>query len=681
MKKFYLMLLCMAFGYGLQAQTTVFSDGFENGTTAWTLTNYWGLSTAHSHSTSHALTESPVGNYTDNQTSYATMTNGVNLSTALSATLSFWAIYNIEGGFDYMYLQVSANGGTTWNTIDSFDDTSSVWTQYSYSLGGYVGNSNVKVRFKFVSDGAVNFDGMYIDDFLITSSNVDNAPPLILHSPRPYHEGRLYNDSIIASIIDISGVATAEVIYTVDGGSPDTISASSVSNNIYYFLIPTQQAGASVNYYIYAKDSTSSGNAISTATYNYIAGSHIFYDNGVVDFVDSIGVGSGAAMKMTLAGPTTIAAVLLRNYTDPNRPNDSILVHIWSNNMGLPGTDLMTPVKVFPAATLQNTSAMTIVDLRAYSSSLSNLSGDVFIGYTVPSGGAWATITQPSSVMRSFKLSTTGWALASGTSGNSDFHFRVITSGAPPPPLAGFNYDASTDPLVQFVNTSSNATQYRWNFNDGSAFDTAFSPSHTFPNNGLFLTCLRVQKNALVDSICHLITISSYQAPVSNFSFDTLGDPSVQFTDLSTNNPSDWYWDFDDNASNSTSQNPTHTFPAVGGTYNVCLTASSINGNGNTFCQDVILTVGTGLDENGQAQNIKIFPNPVRNEALIQIFEKNTGGLRLELFDMTGKKLDINYSVQAQGVVLKRGSLSTGQYIVRLLNEKEIIYTGSLIIR
>ena len=682
MKKFYFFAALLFASVALMAQTTVFSDNFESGTSSWTLTNYWGTSTAHYHSSSHALTESPVGNYTDSQTSYATMSSGVNLSSALSATLSFWAIYNIEGGFDYMYLQVSANGGSSWNTIDSFDDTSSVWTQYTYSLGGYVGNSSVKVRFKFVSDGAVNFDGMYIDDFLITSSSTDNSPPLILHTPRPYYEGRLAADSINANIIDISGVAVAEVIYSVDGGTNDTITASSISGNTYNFLIPTQTPGALVDYFIYAQDSTTAGNNISTSTYSYVAGKHIFYDAGVVDFVDSITSSTGAAMRMTLGSAnTTIVGLLIRNYTDVNRPNDSILIHVWHSTLGLPGTDILTPFKVFPAATLQHTSQMTMIDLRPYASQLSNLSGDVFIGYTVPSGVAWATITQPSTVSRSYKYNGSTWAISSGTSGTSDFHFRVITSGAGIPPTPNFTFDASADPLVSFTNTSTNSLSYRWNFGDGTAFDTLTSPTHTFGHNGVFQVCLLATNAVLSDSVCKNVTISSYAAPVSDFTFDTIGDPSVSFTDASTNNPTNWYWDFDDNGATDTVQNPSHTFPAIGGTFNVCLTASSFNGNGNNNCKNVVLSVGAGFDDNGQLKNIKIYPNPVKDNAIIEILNQSTGDVVLELYDMAGKKLAIDYSINKNGILLKRGAITSGNYIFRILNGKEVVYTGTLIMR
>jgi PKD repeat protein len=62
--------------------------------------------------------------------------------------------------------------------------------------------------------------------------------------------------------------------------------------------------------------------------------------------------------------------------------------------------------------------------------------------------------------------------------------------------------------------------------------------------------------------------------------------PTVTFTDLSTGEPTSWSWNFDDGFT-STLQNPTHTF-ATNGTYDVCLTATSILGS-NTDCNTITI--------------------------------------------------------------------------------------------
>ena len=152
--------------FALQAQTIEFSDDFEAGAGNWTLQGAWGITNTQANSGTNSLTDSPAGNYAANLNISATLTTGVDLSTALDANLSFYAIYDIENGnFDYCYVEASANGGAWLNVATIFGEGNlSPWTQYTYSLGGFVGNSDVKVRFRFFSDGGYEVDGIYIDD-------------------------------------------------------------------------------------------------------------------------------------------------------------------------------------------------------------------------------------------------------------------------------------------------------------------------------------------------------------------------------------------------------------------------------------------------------------------------------------------------------------------------------------
>jgi PKD repeat protein len=67
--------------------------------------------------------------------------------------------------------------------------------------------------------------------------------------------------------------------------------------------------------------------------------------------------------------------------------------------------------------------------------------------------------------------------------------------------------------------------------------------------------------------------------PIANFTANTTNTCSgiVQFTDMSTQGPTSWSWDFGDGG-NSTLQNPSHTY-TTNGQYTVTLVAT--NGNGN----------------------------------------------------------------------------------------------------
>ncbi|MBL7791536.1 MAG: PKD domain-containing protein, partial [Saprospiraceae bacterium] len=83
---------------------------------------------------------------------------------------------------------------------------------------------------------------------------------------------------------------------------------------------------------------------------------------------------------------------------------------------------------------------------------------------------------------------------------------------------------------------------------------------------------------------CQNVTVSC-AAPVSAFGSQS-NNLTVIFNDQSANNPSSWSWNFGDGAT-STSANPQHTY-SMPGTYQVCLTASSLCGNTQS-CQNITL--------------------------------------------------------------------------------------------
>jgi PKD repeat protein len=676
MKTIITIIFLLSFSLG-NAQNVVFQDDFESGTSNWLLTNQWGLNSSSSHSSSNSLTESPSGNYTDNETSFATLQNGVDLSQALSANLSFWTKYSIEAGFDYMYLEVSPNGGTTWIQMDSYDGLQGTWVQKTYSLGGYVGNPNVKIRFKFESDGAVNEDGMYIDDLIITSDTVDNADPLILYTAPVFYQSSLSAFNANVDILDISGVQTALCFFSVDGSSYDSVSYNSQSNNTFSFTIPQQEPGAMIEFYFKAVDSSANANSAVSNNYKIIQGNYIHYDNGVVDFVDSTGTNGARAVRMTLPGPVQITSLLIRNYTDINRPNDSMLVHVWADNNGVPGVDLITPFKVYPTANLQQTSPMTVVDLRADSVSLSGLTGDVFVGFSVPSGGVWSTITQPGPAARSFVFDGTTWSAAQGTSGNSDFHFRIVTSNIIGLPTADFSIDTTASPTITFNNLSTDAITYKWNFGDFTPTDTAANPSHTYAVNGNYNVCLIAFNSVGSDTMCKPVSISNIPAPVSSFTYDDSLSPIIQFYDQSSNNPISWLWVFDHNGAQSGLQNPSYTYPASSATYNVCLTASSLNGTGNTYCEDIIILDDTGIEDVGN-EFVTISPNPFTDKSKIKIELIDLDDVLFNVYDINGKRININYNVGLDGIEIYRSELEAGNYIFELY-VKGKKYSGRII--
>ena len=82
--------------------------------------------------------------------------------------------------------------------------------------------------------------------------------------------------------------------------------------------------------------------------------------------------------------------------------------------------------------------------------------------------------------------------------------------------------------------------------------------------------------------------------PIIDFTADNLltCDGVVQFTDLSTRNPTGWLWDFGD-GNTSTQQNPSYTYSAPG-VYTVTLTASNSDGSDSYFKTNYIHYVASG---------------------------------------------------------------------------------------
>jgi len=415
-----------------QSSDTIFFDNFENGLSNWVTTGQWGLTTLQAYSPTHSLSESPNGNYGNNWNTYCTMANGFSLIHVPGAKIKFRITYKIETGFDYLYVQVSKDNFQTYVTVATFNGEPNPLPPFQEAIidiGAFSGYSNIKVRFNFYSDQGYVTDGAYIDDFLIIKDANDLSAPLIVHQPLPFMEGSLGNHVVMANIYDYSGVNTntLKLTYKVDNGPEQDVAGVSLGNNNYTFTIPAQPAGSHVSYKIFAEDLSYNANTVWSPEYEYIAGYHIIQDNGQVDYFMRLSAGQGAAVKINLSSQDLVA-MLIRNYVDINNPNDSMLVHVWNDNNGVPGTDVITPFKVYPAATLTNTSPMTWIDLRPYSAQLSNLTGNYYIGFTVPSGFVNITITQPGNFGKSYFYDGNTWATSTGTNGINDHHFRAVTT-------------------------------------------------------------------------------------------------------------------------------------------------------------------------------------------------------------------------------------------------------------
>ncbi len=177
---------------------------------------------------------------------------------------------------------------------------------------------------------------------------------------------------------------------------------------------------------------------------------------------------------------------------------------------------------------------------------------------------------------------------ASNSAGSDSTFVDIVVQPRVVPPLARFgesDLDAVVGETLSFNDLSqNNPTRWTWEFGDGS---TASGPnvSHAWSEAGVYTVTLTVQNEAGSDEVSKTVTIAPPppDPPLASFTIPSAVVPVnsiVRFTDTSTNDPTEWLWDFGD-GDTSTAQNPPHAF-AEPARYEVTLTVTNAGGSTST---------------------------------------------------------------------------------------------------
>lgn len=152
------------------------------------------------------------GSYTDNTTSYL-VSPCYDLTNYQNPAIKFDMAFDLETDFDYINVEYSTNGGTTWSILGDatstttwynnsnvpnatncencvgaqwsgsadlsnlFGTTNGTKTNYTWNMpefgyGGTSPQSNILFRFNFVTDPGLSLEGVIIDNFVITGTQV-----------------------------------------------------------------------------------------------------------------------------------------------------------------------------------------------------------------------------------------------------------------------------------------------------------------------------------------------------------------------------------------------------------------------------------------------------------------------------------------------------------------------------
>jgi len=166
----------------------VFED-YGNSVTNNFNNNGWNTTNTSFVSPSNSITDSPNGNYQNNENKTITISEEVILTNAISANITFYAKWDIENNWDYVQLEVSLDNGNSWipqcglftnegsdNQTQPtgeplYDGSQNDWVLEQIDLNDYLGEE-ITIRFNFVTDGEVRADGFYFDD--LTINVIDN---------------------------------------------------------------------------------------------------------------------------------------------------------------------------------------------------------------------------------------------------------------------------------------------------------------------------------------------------------------------------------------------------------------------------------------------------------------------------------------------------------------------------
>lgn len=118
----------------------------------------------------------------------------------------------------------------------------------------------------------------YFAQLPVMSGGPDLWPPLIAHTPLPNTTGT-GPYTVVATIMDYSGVAEATLYYSTDGINYNDVAMVNTIGDTWEAGIPGQTPGTTVSYYIEAVDASPQSNVGTSATFSFLVLAILFADD------------------------------------------------------------------------------------------------------------------------------------------------------------------------------------------------------------------------------------------------------------------------------------------------------------------------------------------------------------------------------------------------------------------
>jgi len=174
------------------------------------------------------------------------------LTKAFEAILHFDQNYSFADANDLGYVEISTDGGETWQPILVNRGSSGGWIPVTLDISKYAGGDvPVQIRWRFVSDGSGQdygwmFDNMWID------GKVDYKAPTVTHTlnpATPNGNNDWYTTDVTVTLTASDNIKVDTIKYRIDGGSwltytaPFTIGIEGQHTIDYYAIDSVGNAG------------------------------------------------------------------------------------------------------------------------------------------------------------------------------------------------------------------------------------------------------------------------------------------------------------------------------------------------------------------------------------------------------------------------------------------------------
>lgn len=174
-------------------------------------------------------------------------------------------------------------------------------------------------------------------------------------------------------------------------------------------------------------------------------------------------------------------------------------------------------------------------------------------------------------------------------------------------------------------------------------------------------------------SPCDTLGLDNHPVAWWRYDRDTMNMASFVFRDLSSYEPTNWYWTFGDGATSS-DRHPEHTYASTG-TYTVCLTVSNANSS-NTLCREVFGTVSTQVFPEQEAP-VRVGPNPFM-ERLVVTMDRPIAKPVFRLYDTFGRmvaQMDLSMGYNE----LKLPQLPSGMFVWEVTSGGVRVQVGKVV--